>query len=139
MQPPRIALCALVKDITTSKHEFPRTLENLLPIISEAVIAVSNQSTDNSREILEHYATTMNIPVQIYTYEWQDDFSDALNNLFDRAKSDWNLRLHQDRRLRKDAIEIIPDLHAPPGLRRGTLQGTGRCQPIPGSFPTVDT
>ncbi|MDD9953444.1 MAG: hypothetical protein OXR66_03845 [Candidatus Woesearchaeota archaeon] len=93
-----LAVCALLNNAEASALKIDRTLKLLRPILDEAVIGISTQTTDSTQEIVEATVADWSIPVTVFPYEWQNNFSHAINTLLEKANADWSMRLHQDMR-----------------------------------------
>ena len=74
-----ISVCMIVKD---EERILGRCLDSLKGLAEEIVI-VDTGSTDGTKEIAARYTD------KIYDYEWKDDFADARNYAFSKAKMDY--------------------------------------------------
>lgn len=74
-----ISLCMIVKN---ESHLLQRCLESLHDLMDEIII-VDTGSTDNTKEI------ALNYTAHVYDYVWQNDFSDARNFAFSKAKMEY--------------------------------------------------
>lgn len=81
-----ISLCMIVKD---EERTLERCLESVKGIVDEIVI-VDTGSTDRTVEIASQYTT------KIFSFEWNDDFSDARNFAAQFATGDYILTLDAD-------------------------------------------
>ena len=76
-------------------------IESVLPVVDEVVLGVDESSTDDTLEIARRYATAG----KLFTFQWEDDFSAARNQVIQRASGDIILIL--------DGHEFCPDDNHP--------------------------
>ncbi len=76
-------------------------LESIQPLVDEIVVMVDDRTTDGSYEIARHYGATVS------TFQWQQDFSLARNQTFDRIQTDWVLCIDPDERLQPVARSVF--------------------------------
>lgn len=82
----QISACLIVKNEAAN---ISNCLSNIHKIVQQ-IIVVDTGSTDNTVELATTYG------VEIYHYEWNDDFSAAKNFALDKAKGDWIIFLDAD-------------------------------------------
>lgn len=74
-----ISLCMIVKN---EEERLPKCLDSLKNLVDELLIADTG-STDNTKKIAKSYGA------KVYDFEWHDDFSEARNFIFSKAKCDY--------------------------------------------------
>lgn len=74
-----ISLCMIVKN---EEERLPRCLESLKNLVDEILIADTG-STDDTKKIARSYGA------KVFDFEWHDDFSEARNFIFGKAKCDY--------------------------------------------------
>lgn len=83
---PTISLCMIVKN---EEMHIARCLDSVAELVEE-IIVVDTGSTDRTVEIVSNYTS------KIYSYPWNDDFSDARNDSFSRASMDYCMWMDAD-------------------------------------------
>ena len=78
-------------------------LESVKEVVEEIVI-VDTGSTDRTIEIAKKYGA------KIYSYAWQNDFSEARNFALSKSTCDWILYLDADERLEMNSIKEVKKL-----------------------------
>lgn len=91
---PTISLCMIVKN---EERHIARCLDSVAALVDEMVI-VDTGSTDRTIEIVSGY------PANVYSYPWNDNFSDARNYSFSKATMDYCMWMDADDIL--DAAEM---------------------------------
>ena len=76
---PTISLCMIVKD---EEMNIARCLDSAASLVDEIII-VDTGSKDQTVEIASKYTS------KVYSYLWNDDFSDARNYSFSKASMDY--------------------------------------------------
>lgn len=101
---PKLSLCMIVKN---EEENLPRCLD-VMRKVSDELIIVDTGSTDRTSDIAKRY------DAKLYSFKWNDNFSDARNASLGLATGEWILIL--------DADEVIADkdLEALKGLCNNT-------------------
>lgn len=94
-----LSLCMIVKN---EEKTLSKVLVNA-SLFADEIIIVDTGSTDKTREI------ALNFTDKVFSYEWKDDFSDARNYSFDRAKCEYIIWLDGDDFLTNDSVQKIID------------------------------
>ena len=76
---PTISLCMIVRN---EEMHIARCLDSVAELVDEIII-VDTGSTDRTIEIVSGYTS------KVYSFPWNDDFSEARNNSFSRASMDY--------------------------------------------------
>ena len=90
-----ISLCMIVRD---EAETLARCLESARSLVAQVVVVYTG-STDGTAELAKSYGA------EVYSFEWNDDFSAARNASLERATCDWILVL--------DADEVVEETSAP--------------------------
>ena len=91
-----ISLCMIVKD---EEKVIERCLNTVIDIVDEIII-VDTGSQDSTKDKVKKYKA------DIYDFPWQDDFAEARNFAFSKARMDYILWLDADDVLEKEAKVI---------------------------------
>ena len=83
---PTISLCMIVKN---EEMHITRCLKSVADLVDE-IIVVDTGSEDRTVEIVSQYTA------KIYSYPWQEDFSDARNYSFSKASMDFCMWMDAD-------------------------------------------
>lgn len=83
---PTISLCMIVKN---EEMHIARCLNSIAELVEEIII-VDTGSTDQTVEIVSNYTS------KIYSYLWNDDFSEARNYSFSKASMDYCMWMDAD-------------------------------------------
>jgi len=83
---PTISLCMIVKD---EEMNIARCLDSAASLVDEIII-VDTGSKDRTVEIVSKYTS------KVYSYLWNDDFSDARNYSFSKASMDYCMWMDAD-------------------------------------------
>lgn len=97
MKSQTISLCMIVKN---EERALGRCLESVKEIVDEIII-VDTGSNDKTLEIARQYTS------KIYTFEWNDNFSDARNFAVQFATSDYILSLDADEYLDPESKHLL--------------------------------
>ncbi len=81
-----ISLCMIVKN---EEMHIARCLDSVAELVDEIII-VDTGSTDRTVEIVSDYTA------KVYSYPWNDNFSDARNHSFSRASMDYCMWMDAD-------------------------------------------
>ncbi|MCT4605588.1 MAG: glycosyltransferase [Marinisporobacter sp.] len=84
-----LSLCVITKN---EEKNLPRCLESVKDIVDEMIV-IDTGSTDDTVKIAKSYGAKVDY------YQWQDNFSDAKNYAFKKAKGDWILTMDGDEAL----------------------------------------
>ena len=76
------------------------TLDSVKSIIDELII-IDTGSTDTTLKIAAKYGA------QIYSYEWNNDFSEARNFSISKASAEWILVLDGDELIDKNDLRVL--------------------------------
>ncbi len=76
-------------------------------LVADQIVVVDTGSTDRTVEIARSFGA------EVYSYEWQEDFSAARNASIQYATGDWILWLDADERLLKESIPVLKKLLRP--------------------------
>lgn len=95
-----ITLSMIVKN--EEKH-LQECLESVKDVVDEIVI-VDTGSEDNTVKIAEKFGA------KIYSYTWNDDFSEARNVALSKCNSDWVFYLDADERLDASSKQVLKSL-----------------------------
>ncbi len=95
-----ISACIISKN---EEKNIERCLKSLISAVDE-IIVVDTGSSDNTIEIAKKYTKN------IFSINWEDDFSKARNFSLDKAKEEWALIIDCDEELTKESIPILKDL-----------------------------
>ena len=87
-----ISLCMIVKD---EEKVIERCLNTVIDIVDEIII-VDTGSQDSTKDKVKKYKA------DIYDFPWQDDFAEARNFAFSKARMDYILWLDADDVLEKE-------------------------------------
>ncbi|MDE7326701.1 MAG: glycosyltransferase [Lachnospiraceae bacterium] len=83
---PTISLCMIVKN---EEMHIARCLDSVAGLVEE-IIVVDTGSTDRTLEIVSDYTS------KVYSYPWNDDFSEARNVSFSKATMDYCMWMDAD-------------------------------------------
>lgn len=83
---PTISLCMIVRN---EEMHIARCLDSVAELVDEIII-VDTGSTDRTIEIVSGYTS------KVYSFPWNDDFSEARNNSFSRASMDYCMWMDAD-------------------------------------------
>ena len=92
-----ISLCMIVKD---EEKVIERCLNTVVDIVDEIII-VDTGSQDSTKEKVKKYKA------DIYDFPWKDDFAEARNFAFSKARMDYILWLDADDVLEKEDQEKL--------------------------------
>ena len=92
-----ISLCMIVKD---EEKVIERCLNTVVDIVDEIII-VDTGSQDSTKEKVKRYKA------DIYDFTWKDDFAEARNFAFSKARMDYILWLDADDVLEKEDQEKL--------------------------------
>lgn len=92
---PTISLCMIVKN---EEAHIARCLDSVAELVDEIII-VDTGSTDRTAEIVSEYTS------KVYSYPWEDDFSEARNYSFSKASMDYCMWMDADDILEKTEKE----------------------------------
>ncbi|ABO49938.1 glycosyl transferase, family 2 [Desulforamulus reducens MI-1] len=93
----RISLCMIVKN---EEGNIRRCLASVTGVVNE-IIVVDTGSTDNTCKIAREMGA------RIYSFEWNNNFSDARNFSLAKATGDWILFLDADEELAGESREVL--------------------------------
>lgn len=99
-QPGRLSVCMIVRNEVTQLGD---CLRSVLPVADEILIADTG-SQDGTQDLARQF------PVTLWEIPWQDHFSQARNQVLERAQGDWILSLDADECLEPDALQILQRL-----------------------------
>ncbi|WP_425058769.1 hypothetical protein SCACP_34250 [Sporomusa carbonis] len=88
-----LSLCMIAKD---EEKNLPRCLRSVAGVVDE-IIVVDTGSTDRTVEIAREFGA------KVYTFPWNDNFSDARNLSLEMASGNWILFLDADEELTPDS------------------------------------
>ncbi|MFD1678253.1 glycosyltransferase [Alicyclobacillus fodiniaquatilis] len=88
----KISLCAIVKN---DGFLIGKMLKSVVGVVDEIILADTG-STDNTLEIVEKFQNENPDLLQLFHFEWVDDFSAARNFTLSKASGDWILVLDAD-------------------------------------------
>lgn len=101
----KISTCLIVKN---EADNIGRCL-NSVKSISDEIIVVDTGSTDNTVEIAKSFGA------KTYSYEWDNNFSNAKNSALDKATGDWIVFLDADEyfdvNTPKNLIRVLKTIH----------------------------
>ena len=83
---PTVSLCMIVKN---EEMHIARCLDSIAELVDE-IIVVDTGSVDRTVEIVSNYTS------KVYSYVWNDDFSDARNYSFSKASMDYCMWMDAD-------------------------------------------
>ena len=112
---PTISLCMIVKN---EEMNIARCLDSMAGLVEE-IIVVDTGSADRTVEIVSNYTS------KVYSYPWNDDFSDARNYSLSKASMDYCMWMDADDILKEDQKDkflelkesLSPGKHHRDGLR----------------------
>ncbi|MBB5336836.1 glycosyltransferase family 2 protein [Pectinatus brassicae] len=93
----KISACTIVKN---EEKNIQRWYDNAKQYADE-IIVVDTGSTDKTLDILEK------LPIQLYHYQWKDDFAAAKNFAIDKATGDWITFLDADEYFSEESLAKI--------------------------------
>lgn len=93
----RISLCMIVKD---EARNLRRCLESVVGAVDE-IIVVDTGSSDDTYKIAGQYGA------RVYSFPWNENFSDARNASLETATGDWILFLDADEELAPESKEVL--------------------------------
>lgn len=93
----RVVACVIVKN---EADNIKRWFESVRQCSDEQIV-VDTGSTDETLDILSQ------LPVQVYSYLWQDDFAAAKNFALSKANADWIIFLDADEYFAAECIDKI--------------------------------
>ena len=96
---PKISVCMIVKD---EEKLLEACLQSINDIVYEIII-VDTGSKDNTIEIAKKYSAN------IFSYTWDNSFSNARNYSINKAKGDWLLLLDADEQLVQEDKQKLLD------------------------------
>lgn len=99
LEKPTISLCMIVKN---ESDLLGLCLQSVQGAVDELIV-VDTGSTDNTKEIAEHFGA------KVYDFPWTHDFSAARNFAIEQATCDWILQLDADEHLNESSQEQLRD------------------------------
>lgn len=81
-----ISLCIIAKNEGLTIR---RALESALPFVDEFVVGIDSLTTDNTLLKVQNFFSDNKVNGNLYTFDWEDDFSKARNDCIGKAKHDW--------------------------------------------------
>lgn len=93
----RISLCMIAKD---EEQNISRCLASVAGAVDE-IIVVDTGSADGTRQVAREFGA------QVYSFPWNDNFSDARNASLELATGDWILFLDADEELAQESREVL--------------------------------
>lgn len=97
---PTISLCMIVKN---EEMNIARCLDSMAGLVEEIII-VDTGSADRTVEIVSNYTS------KVYSYPWNDDFSDARNYSLSKASMDYCMWMDADDILKEDQKDKFLEL-----------------------------
>lgn len=94
-----LSLCIIVKD---EERYIENCITSVQDIVDEIVV-VDTGSTDSTVKIAEK------LNAKIFSYEWDDNFSNARNFALEQATCDWILVLDADETVHNEDVQLIKD------------------------------
>lgn len=96
----KISACLIVKDEANNIGKCLNSLKD----ISNEIIVVDTGSTDNTVEIAQSYRA------KVYTYQWDNNFSNAKNYALSKATGDWIIFLDADEYFEEKTPKRLKDI-----------------------------
>lgn len=93
----RISLCMIVKN---EEGNIRRCLQSVAGVVDE-IIVVDTGSTDATPEIAREMGA------KVYSYDWNENFSDARNASIQRATGEWIFFLDADEELARESRDVL--------------------------------
>jgi len=97
---PLLSVCMIVRNEESFLNDCLKSVEG----IADQIIVLDTGSTDKTKEIAGRFN------VEIYDFEWCDDFSSARNASISYARGEWILWLDADERLQQQSRELLRNI-----------------------------
>lgn len=103
--------------VRNSEKTIKDCIESFVDVVDQVVVVLGGKSTDSTEAILKELQEKYPI-IEIYPFEWCDDFAAARNYSFSKVKSDWVMWvdsddiIHNASRIKTMADSISPQVGA---------------------------
>ena len=101
-----ISLCMITKN---EENYLGQALNSVKDIVDEIII-VDSGSTDKTKEVANNFAEKFNVKVKFFSFNWNDDFSEARNESLKHTAKDWILVLDADEIIEKEDLNKIKEI-----------------------------